>query len=138
MKQAAIRRLLNKERNQSLNQSQTIGETTSFKPSIHNIPLKLDSQFLGGNKGRGGSHARANTFANLQLKPYQPENEPIWGINYKTPQQSRLNSRVKKRDSEILKSETAFKSRNLEHDIGRPSVFNQTTTALTNQNSIFR
>ena len=95
-----------------------------FKPSVNSIPMKFDSMFLGGNKGRGGSHTRANTFVNLQLKPHQNDNEPIWGVNYKTPQQSRLNSRVQKRDSELLKSETAFKSRNLEHDIGRPSVFN--------------
>ena len=43
----------------------------SYKPSINNIPTKLDSQFLGGNKGRGGSHNRVNTFVNLQLKPHQ-------------------------------------------------------------------
>ena len=71
MKSAAIRRLLNKERGQSLNQSQTIGEMSNYKPSINNIPMKLDSQFLGGNKGRGGSHYRVNTFVNLQLKPHQ-------------------------------------------------------------------
>ena len=36
-----------------------------FKRSVNSIPMKFDSMFLGGNKGRGGSHTRANTFVNL-------------------------------------------------------------------------
>ena len=98
-----------------------------FKPSVSSIPMKFDSMFLGGNKGRGGSHNRANTFVNLQLKPHQNDSEPIWGVNYKTPQQSRLNSRARQRDMEVLKSDASMKSRNLDYDIARPNVFNQTT-----------
>ena len=75
--------------------NQTIGVAGGFnkQPTV-NVPhnaYNYDSAFLGGTKGRGGSHTRANTYTNLQLKPHNYNHNAAdyveaWATNLVTPE----------------------------------------------------